>query len=147
MSKQYEHYVGEQVTKELLDSIKLGDLIKVNDWTKPLRVKGTSENYFVMATKQFGKTLYSVCEKKRRQEGQHNRMTPNMFHVSRDAWVFGWMGWKDFNLNDNYSYQLDNPEWVEAYLKSFEYVPEGQELSRLSERVGIPIEEIWIKRR
>ena len=144
--KQYEYYSGSEVTKELLDSIKTGDLIKVNDWNKPLRVKGTTDNYFIMSTKQFGKDVYSVCEKKRREEGQHNRMTKGMFHVSRDAWLFGWMGWKDFDFRDNYSYQFDNPEWVDAYLKSFESVPEGQELSMLSERAGISIEETYIKR-
>lgn len=147
MSKKYEHHVGEQVTKELLDSIKFGDLIKVNDWTKPLRVKGVIKDYFVMATKQFGKSVYSVCEKKRRVAGRYNRMMPNMFHVSRDAWVFGWINFEDFDFEDeDDSYQFDNPKWVEAYLKSFEEVPEGRELSRLSERAGIPIEEIYIKR-
>lgn len=144
--KQYEYYSGEEVTKELLDGIKAGDLIKINDWKKPLRVKGCIDNYFVMATKQFGKDLYSVCEKKRWEYGQHNRMTPDMFHVSRDAWLFGWMGWKDFDFRDNYKYDFDNPEWCEAYLTSFEFAPEGKEISKLSERSGIPIEEIYIKR-
>ena len=136
MSKQYEHYVGEQVTKELLDSIKFGDLVKVNDWKKSLRVKGVTNNYFAMTINQLGKTVYSICEKKRRTSGQHNRMTPNMFHVSRDAWVFGW----------KWDYNFENHDAVIDYLKSFEEVPEGLELSRLSERAGIPIEEIWIKR-
>ena len=62
MKNGYEQHTT--ITKELLDGIKVGDLIKVNDWKKPLRVKGVSDNYFVMATKQFGDTIYSVCEKK-----------------------------------------------------------------------------------
>ena len=69
MGKQYEHYMGEQVTKKLLDSIKFGDLVKVNDWKKPLRVKGVTNNYFAMTINQFGKTVYSICEKKRRISG------------------------------------------------------------------------------
>lgn len=61
MMKNYETHV--EITKELLDSIKVGDLIKINDWKKPLRVMGVSKNYFVMAVKQFSDTVYSACEK------------------------------------------------------------------------------------
>ena len=48
-------------------------------------------------------------------------------------------GWK-------WDYNFENHDAVIDYLKSFEEVPEGLELSRLLERAGIPIEEIWIKR-
>ena len=40
MKKSYEQYTD--ITKELLDSIRVGDLVKVNDWKKPPRVKGVS---------------------------------------------------------------------------------------------------------
>lgn len=87
MKNGYEQHTT--ITKELLDGIKVGDLIKVNDWKKPLRVKGVSDNYFVMATKQFGDTIYSVCEKKPWGGIRYNAMVGGMFHVGRDSWTFG----------------------------------------------------------
>ena len=41
MNKEYTHY--RNITREILDTIKVGDLVKINDWTKPLRVKAVSE--------------------------------------------------------------------------------------------------------
>ncbi len=37
MKKQYQHYTNH--TRENLDTIKVGDLVEVNDWVKPMRVK------------------------------------------------------------------------------------------------------------
>lgn len=132
------------VTKELLDSVCVGDLIKINDWKKPLRVKGVSKNYFVMATKQFGKCVYSVCEKKPWGGTKHNSMVGGMFHVGDDDWIFGSSAWLDFN-NDG-EYNFNNPEAVNAYLNTFE-LPEGEEgRSALSERRAVPIYTFYIKK-
>lgn len=130
--KTYEAHV--EVTKELLDSIKVGDLIKINDWKKPLRVMGVSENYFVMAIKQFGDTIYSVCEKKKWDGKIRNKMRGGMFHCGRDAWLFGWGGWQE-------GYDFDNSELTSEYLNSFE---KGE--SSISERNAIPIRALYIKR-
>lgn len=126
-----EYKTYDEITKELLDGIVVGDLVKVNDWKKPLRVKAVSENYFVMATKAFGKTIYSVCEKKRWDGIMYSAMRGGMFHVGRDSWIFGWLGGYDF----------DNPKTANKYLQSFE---RGK--SELSPRSAIPIYEIHIKR-
>ena len=45
--KDYKIFIN--ITKEVLDSVKPGDLVKVNDWKKPLKVIAVSDNYFVMA--------------------------------------------------------------------------------------------------
>lgn len=129
--KTYEIYKEKEVTLDILNSIAVGDLIKVNDWKKPLRVMGVSENYFVMATKQFGETIYSVCEKKRWDGIKYNRMVGGMFHCGCDSWVFGWDGSYDFRDEKN----------TAAYLQSFEV---GD--SELSQRSAIAITEIAIKR-
>lgn len=47
------------LTKEVLDSIKVGDKIKCNDWKHGMVVRAVSKNYFIMASKKF----YSICEK------------------------------------------------------------------------------------
>lgn len=128
MSRYIAH---TKITRELLDRIKVGDLVKVNHWKRALRVKAVSENYFLMATKAFGKTIYSVCEKTRWIGVRHNAMAGSMFHVGQDSWIFGWSGGYDF----------DNPETAAKYLRSFE---DGE--SKLSPRSTVPIYAIHIKR-
>lgn len=135
MKKTYEQHT--EITKELLDSIKVGDLIKVNDWKKPLRVKGVSENYFVMAIKQFKDTIYSVCEKKPWGGIRYNSMVGGMFHVGRDSWLFGWVGF----VGCENSYDFEDAEKTAEYLQSFE---EGE--SEISQRNAIPIQLLQIKR-
>lgn len=61
MKKEYVHYTD--ITREILDTIKVGDLVKINDWTKPLRVKAVSENYFVMVNNLFGKPMVDLLAK------------------------------------------------------------------------------------
>lgn len=131
------------ITKELLDSIEVGDLIKVNDWKRPLRCKGTTDDYFVMSTKQFGSTCYSVCEKQRWNGGNHNGMVNGKFHVGRDGWIFGSSAWLPFGKGN---YDFDNYEATIAYLKTFELPQDNQDHSFISLRSGIPILTIQIKK-
>jgi hypothetical protein len=136
VKEQYE--VHKSITKEILDSIKVGDLIKVNDWKMPLRVKGVSENYFVMSRKAFGENcIYSVCEKKPWGGIRHNDMTGGMFHVGRDSWLFG----APVDFGDSDYYDFDNTEATAAYLATFE-----TEESEISCRNAIPICTLYIKR-
>lgn len=63
---KYEIYDKPDITKELLNTIKVGDFIKVNTWKRPLKVIAVSENFFIM-WRPFIKTwLYSICEKSKR---------------------------------------------------------------------------------
>lgn len=129
-----------EITKELLDGVAVGDLIKVNDWKKPLRVKGVSKDYFVMATKQFGETVYSVCEKKPWGGIRHNAMIGGMFHVGTDGWIFGSPVWSGSG------YDFDDAEKTKKYLETFELPEEAEDHSFISPRRAIPIFEIYIKR-
>lgn len=128
MKKGYE--IHREITKELLDSVKVGDLVKCNDWKIPYRVKGVSENYFVMARKMFGRVAYSICEKKPWRGFRHNAMTGGMFHIGPDHWVFGW-----------HSYDFDDQENMAEYLDSLE---KGE--TCISERRGCPLTTMAIKR-
>lgn len=67
---KYEIYEKHDVTKELLNTIKVGDLIKVNTWKRPMRVIAVSENFFIMWKKHFNTYMYSICEKNKR--GYHH---------------------------------------------------------------------------
>lgn len=129
MKKEYIKY--ENITKEILDTIQIGNLVKINDWKKPMKVVGVSENYFVMTQNMFGKLYYSVCEKKSRSGGQHNEMRHGMFHCSRDNMIFGY---------SDFDYKFDNEESINNYLNAFE---EGK--IELSERAGIPIYTLFAK--
>lgn len=138
--KDYKIFIN--ITKEVLDSVKPGDLVKVNDWKKPLKVIAVSENYFVMARKLFGKWEYSVCEKKPWEGVKYNSMIGGKFHVGTDGWIFGSPTWLDFNCEE---YDFENLEASQAYINSFE-LPEGDiEHSFISPRNAIPIKTIYIK--
>lgn len=134
MSNNYVHY--DKVTKDILDTIKVGDLIKVNDWAKPMRVKAVSDNYFVMTEKMFGKTYYSVCSKLPWDGVKHNDMTGGMFHCSTDNWIFG--SPLTFDYED--LYKFENEEANQKYLQQFE---NGE--CELSERNGIAIYDLYVK--
>lgn len=75
-------------SKEVLDQVKVGDLIKCNDWVKPLTVRAVSENYFVMSRNHFGKPLYSICEKKP-ADFSRNYIVEGYPTIGTDFWVFG----------------------------------------------------------
>ena len=131
--KEYDvsYYSGIHITKAVLDTVAVGDLVKCNGWKAPYRVKGVSKNYFVMARKQFGEWYYSICEKKVRTAGQYNSMMPGMFHISTDNMVFGYVDGYDF----------DNAEWMAGYLNALET---GK--IELSERKGCALNSIHIKK-
>ena len=134
MKKEYTHY--ENVTREVLDTIKVGDLIKVNNWKKPMRVKAVSENYFVMTQKQFGNTYYSVCSKLPWDGVRHNYMIGGMFHCGPDNWVFG----SPTSIDYDNLYEFENEEGNQKYLQEFE---RGE--SEISERRGIAIYDLYVK--
>lgn len=121
-----------ELTKEVLDSLQVGDLVRVNDWKKPMKIKGVSENYAVMIEKQFGNTYYSVIEKKPRTDGQHNAMRQGYFHCGKDDWIFG---------DPEFNYKFDDVQAISRYLQTFEV---GE--SHLSERNAIPIMQLYVKR-
>lgn len=127
--KGYTTYT--EVTEEVLDTIKVGDLVKVNDWKKPMKVRGVSKNYAVMTENNFGKIYYSVIEKKPWDGVLRNEMVGGHFHCGRDNWIFG---------DPYFDYNFDNAEGVAQYLQTFET---GK--TELSVRNAIPILELHIK--
>lgn len=123
-------YEGD-ITKEILDTVVVGNLIKVNDWKKPMRVKGVSENYFVMVRNNFGQLRYSVCEKKPWGGIRHNQMVGGKFHCGVDNMIFGWIG---------FDYKFEDQEQINRYLQAFE----SDEIE-LSVRGTIPIQRLEVK--
>lgn len=134
MSKEYMVY--DNVTREVLDTIKVGDLIKVNEWRKPMQVKAVSKNYFVMTQNNFGSVYYSVCSKLPWGGVKHNDFTGGKFHCGPDDWIFG------STLSVDYPdlYKFSDDEANRRYLESFE-----NNETAISERNGIQIKKIAIK--
>lgn len=130
MKQQYEVYTIDEcgITKEILDSIKVGDLIKCNDWKQPLTVKAVSENYFIMTRNAFGKPLYSICEKKP-SNGTRNFYTKGAFRIGTDNLIFG-------------KYDYLKQEDCEKAIRDFEI---GK--TELSVRRAVDLKLIQIKKR
>jgi hypothetical protein len=134
MKKNYVHY--QNITRDVLDTIKVGDLIKVNNWKKPMRVKAVSNNYFVMTRKQFGDTYYSVCSKLPWEGAVYNGMRGGMFHCSTDNYIFG----SPLSFDYPRLYKFENIEANQKYLQQFE---NGE--CELSVRRGLAIYDLYIK--
>lgn len=137
MESTYKHYSKSQITKEILDQIQVGSLIKVNDWKQPLRVKGVSENYFVMAQDlhDIEKPLeYSVFSKTPFQGigyGYDGKIQGDYF-CGPDFWLFG---------DIDFDYKFDNLESIQKYLNKFET---GE--SEISMRNSVAVYSIQIKK-
>lgn len=129
MKSKYKHYT--KITKEILDTITVKTLVKINHWKRPMRVVGVSENYFCMIQKVCGNICYSVCEKKPWGGIKYNAMRGGMFHCGTDDMLFGY---GDFN------YKFDDEEQVKEYLQAFE-----NEETKLSPRNAVPIFDLYIK--
>lgn len=125
------------ITKEILDTINVGDLVKINDWKKPMRVRAVSDNYFVMTQNIFGSIFYSVCEKIAWNGIKHNNMIGGMFHCGTDNWLFG----SPLTLEYENLYAFDNEEANREYLQEFE---EGK--CELSHRSSVPIHSLYVKK-
>lgn len=50
-------------TKEILDTILVGDLVKCNDWGHSMRVVAVNPDYFIVVRKMFKTYAYSICHK------------------------------------------------------------------------------------
>lgn len=111
MKNSYMQYVDKEITREILDSVKIGDYVKCNDWKRAMRVVGVSENYFVMAKKAFGRWIYSVCEKTPFKGIRHNSLIGGYFSIGTDNYSFG--------APMKNAYEFDNEEFISEYLKAF----------------------------
>lgn len=134
MDSNYTHY--NNITREILDTIKVGDLIKVNNWESPMEVKAVSENYFVMTEGTGDERYYSVCSKLPWDGIRYNSMVGGMFHCGTDNWVFG------SSLQSEYEnvYYFENDECNKKYLEAFE-----QKECELSFRTSIAIYDLYVK--
>lgn len=124
MSKKvYELF--ERPTKELLDTIKVGDMIKCNNWKESYKVKAVSENYFIATRPFFGDAMYTICHKAN-AGFNHNGIIPDLPYIGPDNYVFG-----------NYDYKDDCDDAIKE-LESGEM--------EVSVRNGVALYQIQIKR-
>lgn len=132
----YVCYAASEINKSVLDSIEVGDLIKVNDWTKPMRVKFVAENGFAMTQKNFGNTYYSIFPKNT-YEKEVNPEERGMYRCGADNWIFG----SDLCGDYEKLYEFENPEASAAYFRAF-----GDGETDLSRRKSIAVFKLYIKK-
>lgn len=135
MKSTYKLYKKSEITKEILDQIQIGDLVKINDWGNPLRVKGVSENYFVMAQDlhDIEKPLeYSVFSKIPFKGLSSNGKTEGDYFCGPDFWLFG---------DIDFDYKFNNQESIQKYLNKFET---GE--AEISMRNSVVVYSIQIKK-
>lgn len=116
MKSTYKSYTKSEITKEILDQIQIGDFVKINNWRQPLRVKGVSENYFVMAQdlhdieKPLEYSVFSKIPFRGVGYGYDGKIQGDYF-CGPDFWLFG---------DIDFDYKFNNPESIQKYLNKFE---------------------------
>ncbi len=129
---KYDFYIDKSITKEVLDSINVGDYVRCNYWKRAMKVRYVTENYFVCAVKAFGKGwIYSVCEKKPFGGIGYNDLIGGYFSIGTDNMVFGYQ--------HDHAYEFDNEDFLKDYMSDFE---DGT--LKLSMRRSTALREIWI---
>ena len=112
----------DTITSEVLDTVKVGDKVRINDWKMPLTVKGISEHFFVMERNAFRHPLYSVVDKRNLFAGPDNKIFGHPLTITH----------KDL-------YRFFDGEVTAQYLEDFE---NGN--VEVSQRRGVRIESISI---
>lgn len=105
-------YVGiSPVTKQDLESVKIGDYIKVNNWYRAMRVRAISENYILCANKSFdGVFIYSVISKNPASFTRNN-IIENLCYCGKDNQIFGDL---------DFDYDFDDESKCRQYIQKFE---------------------------
>lgn len=110
MKQVYKKYLFNEITKEVLDTIEVGDFVKCNTWQKPMIVVAVSKNYFIMLQKHFGEFAYSICEKLP-SKLTHNMYNKGCFRIGPDNYycAYSYYNLKDceealIRLEDGYNY-------------------------------------------
>lgn len=129
--EKYQEFCNDEITLDFLNSVMIGDKIKINDWKKPLTVKGVSENYVIMNRRHKGDDyIYSIIEKKRSSYRRNGREWNDMFICGPDDIVFG----------SEYGYAFDNKKDTDSYLNDLENCD-----MEVSYRNRVAIESISVK--
>ena len=132
--KQYEIYEKPDITKELLNTIKIGDSIKINTWRRPMKVIAVSKNFFIMWKKHFKTWMYSICEKNKRGYAHNMIYWPNG-GFDDDEFVCG----PENYVFDKYDYSIE-----EERLEALQELESGD--MEVSEKRGRGIYHLEIKR-
>ncbi|MBC8546089.1 hypothetical protein H8711_03960 [Clostridiaceae bacterium NSJ-31] len=109
MKQEYNTYT--EITQKLLDGLKIGDMVRINDWKQSIPVCGVSKHYIVMAARQFGNWRCVVIQKE----------TWAGYDRDTYAWLVGRYVCRTHGLPGT-MFDLDDPSEVKKYLKNLESV-------------------------
>ena len=107
-----EIYKNEELTKEILDSIKVGD--RISQETKYMKVVGVSENFIFATQNLFGEVYYAVFDKNP-SEGSHNAVWYPNCRIKGKYYCapMGLIGGESYE-------EYDTPEGVQKNLEALE---------------------------
>lgn len=108
MKNSYVYF--DSVSKEILDSVEVGDYILCNSWSKPMIVIAKNNDYFIMVQKHFKTYIYSICEKLP-AKFTHNYKYEGTFSIGSDNY-YGYYDYTNLKeckealirLSDGYTY-------------------------------------------
>ena len=109
MKQEYRTYT--EITQKLLDSLKIGDMVRINDWKQSMPVCGVSKHYVVIAARQFGNWRCAVVQK--------------VPWVGYDRDTYTWLVGKYVCCTHSLPgtmFDLGDPSEVKKYLKNLESV-------------------------
>lgn len=116
MSQYYRKYPQEKITSKVIESIDVGDFIKINDEKRGMKVRAISQNYILLANKCFGtQYLYSIMSKHPAKFTKNN-IIKGLYYRGIDDRLFGFSSQSNLYA----SYDFENVLFLKDYLQALE---------------------------
>lgn len=134
MKEFFAEYHNDEITKDVIDSLGVGDIFKINCWDIEMTVKGISANYIIASN---GERYTIISKTKGTAKMNYNgRDYSNKYYCAADDWIFGHPDKIDYPD----IYIFNTKESVDVYLNSLE---KGE--TRMSVRNREPINILYVK--
>lgn len=129
--EKYESYTAATLTKEVLDSISVGDTVRINGSKRGMKCQGKTDNFIALANKSFqGKYYYSIIDT---HGFAYDSSEQLRFICGTDNLIFG---------DPLFNYDFSDKEALREYLGRFE---SGE--TEVSGRNWVVIRELVIVRK
>lgn len=100
---------------KVINSLQVGNMVQINDWDKPMIVRGVSEHYVVVSNLFDNDCEYTILSREPNTIA-YNGIPCGACICAADWWLFGILldGYNDFE------YHFANQDWTTKYLESLE---------------------------
>lgn len=100
-------YKQEEINREILAQIKVGDTVGVNDWKRNMTVRGVSENFIIMNDTAGEYTILP----KEPADISHNAVSKGQWYTAPDDLILDFEGgydWIEAKVANEYLTRLEN---------------------------------------